>query len=74
MASPPPVGPETLAKHIKDVAEGMRRLLDTPLKEETILLLIQQSIKVKAQRPTLEQIRVVLHNAAKLDKLYLKDT
>lgn len=71
-AAPDRAGPETLAKYIKQVAEGMQALLDSRLKEDTICLLIQQAITPAARRPTLAQIRSVLESARKLDRVYLK--
>lgn len=53
-------------------SNGVKALLQTRLKEDTIAMLIQQSIKPAAHRPTLDQIRDVLRNASRLEEIYLK--
>lgn len=39
---------EILAKAIKDVADGMEKLLKTPLKRKTLILLIHDAIPSKS--------------------------
>ncbi len=67
------VAPEILCDAIVEVAAAAKKLLTTPLKNETLYLLIQNTIKVKAHRPTLQQIELILTNASRLDKFLLKD-
>lgn len=59
---------KVLASSIRDIAEGMRKLLNGPLKEETIVLLIHEH--TKAPRPI---IRMVLNSIPQLSKKYLKE-
>lgn len=68
------VGPEILAKSIVNVAESAKKLLESRITDETLYLLIQHGIKPASHRPTIDQIKQVLHSASKLDKLFLKPT
>lgn len=63
---------EELQQSIIVISQGMKTLLSTRLRDDTLYLLIQQSIKPAGARPTLEQIKLVLINAARLEEHYLK--
>lgn len=66
------IAPEILTDSIIEVAKAAKKLLSTRLNDEVLYLLIQHAIKPASYRPNLEQIRLVMEHASKLDKLLLK--
>lgn len=63
---------EELQEAIIAISKGMKSLQTTRLKEDTLVLLIQQAIKPASHRPSLDQIRDVLHVLPRLEDTYLK--
>jgi hypothetical protein len=72
-----PVPVEVLAASIKAIAEGTRKLLDGPLNEKALLLLIQHAAPAVGGRYSnskvgITEIKAVLEGMASLETAYLK--
>lgn len=68
-----PIAAEILAASIVAVSRGMKRLLEGPLMENAIVLLIQDGAGGRG-RVSQEDIRTVLKTAARLEELYVRKT
>lgn len=59
------------AEAVRQISEGIRKLMSGSLTEAAIIVLIQHTIPQK-ERPTIKQIKSVLDAAAGLDRKWLK--
>lgn len=66
-----PVPTEVLAKDIRAIAQGMRALRRGPLKDSTLALLINDSIR-STDRPGQQVIRLVLDAIEGLEEAHCK--
>lgn len=66
-----PVPTEVLAKDIRAIAQGVRALRRGPLKDATLALLIDRSIR-SSDRPGEKVIRIVLDGIEALEAEHLK--
>lgn len=66
-----PIATEILAKAIVDVAAGMKRILNGPLGENTIILLIQDAAGGRGAISQ-DDVKRVLRSAARLEELYVR--
>jgi hypothetical protein len=60
-------GPKLLAKALVDISAAAKQLLESPLDEKALVLLIQHRIP-QDRRPTKRQVADVLHAASTLRK------
>lgn len=63
----PSMGAEVLASAIVDVAAAAKRLLNSRLTEEAVLVLLKHQTQI-----SMEKIRTVLRGAAELERTYVK--
>jgi hypothetical protein len=70
-----PVPIEILAQQIGAIADGIKKLRSGPIKDDTLVLLIQNacpSVKGSYSKPTITEIRSVLDGIENLRRAHLK--
>lgn len=66
-----PIATEILAEAIVTVAAGMRRMLNGPLGQNALVLLVQDACGGRGAISQ-EDVKKVLHGAARLEELYVR--
>jgi hypothetical protein len=70
-----PMPVEIIADHIKTISEGMKKLLNGPLNEKALFLLIQNAAPTfrNGRKISLTEISTVIEGIESLEKTYLRD-
>lgn len=72
-----PVPVEVLAESIKNISAGVKKLLEGPLNERALLLLIQNAApsigSYPSRKVTNTEVRAVLEGIESLERVYIKN-